>query len=71
MNRAQYDRRIKKARASRDAFGVAFLPESFYQDRIQGLYALMRKLAAERDAAVEERDRALVALGRIKLKEVK
>lgn len=64
-----YERRIKKARASRDAC-TTFYPEEFYRQRIDSLYAMMGKMRKDRDAAIHERDMALQALGRIKLGEL-
>lgn len=63
MNEKEYIRRIQKARASRDI--CSFLQsEEFYQNRIHFLYQVMDKLRAERDAAIKERDEALVYIGK-------
>jgi hypothetical protein len=70
MKRKEYDRRIRVARAARDA-AWSWFPESFYIVRLDIWRKIACKLRAERDEAREERDKALRVIARLAMEGVK
>lgn len=70
MKRKEYDRRVRVARAARDA-AWSWLPESFYIVRLSIWHKIAGRLRAERDEAREERDKALRVIARLAMEGVK